>query len=87
MTVKYSILALFLYSRLFKLYFCMYLAIFFCFSFLFWLFYYYCGFFSVFVDPAVRTPHPAPRTPTPRFLKAFDICLELPAIQKRILVL
>ena len=37
--------------------------------------------------PAPRSPHPAPRTPTPRFLKAFDICLELPAIQKRILVL
>ena len=49
-------------------------------------------FFSVFVDPqpAARSPQPAARSPHsdgPRFLKAFDICLELPAIRKRILVL
>ena len=60
-TVKYSILALFLHSLVFFIVF-LYVFSYFCLSFfLFWLYYHYCYSFWVFVDLANCNPHPARR--------------------------
>ena len=68
-TVKYSILPLFLCSLVFFVVSLYVFSNFLLFFFLFWLFY-YCYFFfifSVFVDPAPSSPHLVPRTQIPRF--------------------
>ena len=68
------------FTCILKLYLCMYLAIFSFFSFYFICF---VIFFFGLVDEAPRTPHHAPRTPTPRFRNNRKHCALMIPMHRR----